>query len=239
MNNDGKVETHRRQRLAQVVIDTLRDRILTGELTEGDQLPTEGQLEAEFGVSRTVVREAIAELRAGGLVTPLQGKGVFVAKQQPVRQVASLTPREIRSIPETLELLEFRIAVEVEAAAISAYRRSPHQEEAIRAANQQMIAEIKAGNPTVDADFAFHLAIAQSTDNRYYIESISRFGARSIPRSQFPTLPDTSNVDYLMSIAAEHDRIIEAIADQDPDAARIAMRDHLVNSQKRYRRLAR
>lgn len=107
MNNDGKVETHRRQRLAQVVIDTLRDRILTGDLTEGDQLPTEGQLEAEFGVSRTVVREAIAELRAGGLVTPLQGKGVFVAKQQPVRQQASLTPREIKSIRKPLNCWSF------------------------------------------------------------------------------------------------------------------------------------
>lgn len=239
MNNDGKVEPHRRQRLAQTVIETLRHRITTGDLTEGDQLPTEIQLETEFGVSRTVVREAIAELRAGGLVTPVQGKGVFVAKQQSGFQHTSLTPREIKSIPETLELLEFRIAVEVEAAAISAYRRSPHQEEAIRAANQQMVAEIQAGNPTVDADFAFHLAIAQATDNRYYIESISRFGARSIPRSQFPTLPDTSNVDYLMGITAEHDRIIEAIADQNPDTARIAMRDHLLNSQKRYRRLAR
>ncbi|MBP1860258.1 FadR/GntR family transcriptional regulator [Rhizobium herbae] len=239
MNNDGKVEPHRRQRLAQTVIETLRDRIATGDLTEGDQLPTEIQLESEFGVSRTVVREAIAELRAGGLVTPVQGKGVFVARQQPGFRHTSLTPREIKSIPETLELLEFRIAVEVEAAAISAYRRSPHQEEAIRAANQQMVAEIQAGNPTVDADFAFHLAIAQATDNRYYIESISRFGARSIPRSQFPTLPDTSNVDYLMGITAEHDRIIEAIADQDPDTARNAMRDHLLNSQKRYRRLAR
>lgn len=239
MKNDGKMETRRRQRLAQVVIDTLRDRILSGDLTEGAQLPTEIQLETEFGVSRTVVREAIAELRAGGLVMPLQGKGVFVANQELGRQQASLTPREIRNIPETLELLEFRIAVEVEAAAIAAYRCSPHQEEAIRAANQQMITDIKSGNPTVDADFAFHLAIARSTDNRYYIESISRFGVRSIPRSQFPTLPDTRDVDYLMGVTEEHDRIIEAIADQDPDAARVAMRDHLVNSQKRYRRLAR
>lgn len=239
MNGDGRSPIRRRQRLAQAVIDTLRDRIITGDLTVGDQLPTEIQLELEFGVSRTVVREAIAELRAAGLVTPVQGKGIFVADAQPDRNQVHLTPGEIKSIPETLELLEFRLAIEVESAAIAAYRRSPQQEEAIRDANQHMIANIEAGAPTVDADFAFHLAIARATNNHYYVESLTRFGPRSIPRSQFPTLPDAGNVDYLTGVFAEHTGIIDAIADQDPDGARNAMREHLLNSQKRYRRLAR
>lgn len=239
MNSDGKSTTRRRQRLAQAVIDTLRDRIVTGDLSIGDQLPTEIQLELEFGVSRTVVREAIAELRAAGLVTPVQGKGIFVAEPQASGRQLHLTPGELKSIPETLELLEFRLAIEVEAAAISAYRRSPQQEEAIRDANQHMAANIHAGAPTVEADFAFHLAIARATNNHYYIDSMTGFGPRSIPRGQFPTLPDASDVDYLNGVIAEHARIIDAIADQDPDGARTAMREHLLNSQKRYRRLAR
>lgn len=238
MSSDSKSPIRRRQRLAQAVIDALRDRIVTGDLTIGDQLPTEIQLELEFGVSRTVVREAIAELRAAGLVTPVQGKGIFVA-EAPSGNPVHLTSGEIKSIPQTLELLEFRLAIEVESAAISAYRRSPQQEEAIRDANQHMIANIHAGAPTVEADFAFHMAIARATNNQYYIDSLTRFGARSIPRSQFPTLPDASDVDYLNGVIAEHTRIIDAIADQDPDGARAAMREHLLNSQKRYRRLAR
>ncbi|MGO7208091.1 FadR/GntR family transcriptional regulator, partial [Rhizobium ruizarguesonis] len=112
-----------RQRLAQQVIDQLRAQIETGTLRVGDQLPTEPQLEATFGVSRTVVREAIADLRSAGFVKPIQGKGVFVADPK-AHSVLSLTPVEIKSIPETLELLEFRMAAEGEAAAIAAYRRT-------------------------------------------------------------------------------------------------------------------
>src|SRR5690349_7873340 len=103
--------TRGRQRLAQQVIDQLRMQIETGKLREGDQLPTEPQLEATFGVSRTVVREAIADLRAAGFVQPVQGKGVFVSDPKAHGRLL-LTPVEVKSIPETLELLEFRMAVE-------------------------------------------------------------------------------------------------------------------------------
>ena len=137
-----------RQRLAQQVIDQLRLQIETGKLRQGDQLPTEPQLEATFGVSRTVVREAIADLRAAGFVQPVQGKGVFVADPK-TKTGLSLTPIEVKSIPETLELLEFRMAAEGEAAAIAAYRRTAEQEAAIRAANRKMANLIEAGQPTV------------------------------------------------------------------------------------------
>lgn len=233
-----KTVSPRRQRLAQTVIDELRRQIQAGELATGAQLPTEPQLEARFNVSRTVVREAIAELRAARLVTPIQGKGIFVA-EPPNAAAVTLTPAEIQSIPQTLEVLEFRIAVETEGAGIAAYRRSAKQEEAIRSANQEMARMIEQGLPTIEADFAFHLAIADATNNQCFPEALRRFGQRSIPRNQFPTLNSANDPQYLLGVLAEHDRIIEAIADQDPDAARAAMRAHLIGSQKRYRQLAR
>ena len=106
-----RLAIRRRPRLAQTVIDEIRRRIETGALPFGAQLPTEPQLEMQFEVSRTVVREAIAELRAAGLVIPIQGKGIFVAEQRQA-PVIDLTPGEIQSIPQTLEMLEFRMAVE-------------------------------------------------------------------------------------------------------------------------------
>lgn len=226
-----------RQRLAQQVIDELRHQIETGKLKEGDQLPTEPQLEASFGVSRTVVREAIADLRAAGFVRPVQGKGVFVSDPN-VTQRLALTPVEIKSIPETLELLEFRLATESEAAAIAAYRRTAEQEASISAANRKMAQLIEAGKPTVEADFEFHMAIAAATNNRFYLDVMRQFGSRAIPRSQFPTLPDATNKTYLLGVHAEHGDIIAAIADQDPEAARQAMRKHILGSQRRYRLLA-
>lgn len=226
-----------RQRLAQQVIDELRHQIESGKLKEGDQLPTEPQLEANFGVSRTVVREAIADLRAAGFVRPVQGKGVFVSDPNTTQRLA-LTPVEIKSIPETLELLEFRLATEGEAAAIAAYRRTAEQEAAISAANRKMAQMIEAGKPTVEADFEFHMAIAAATNNRFYLDVMRQFGSRAIPRSQFPTLPDATDKTYLLGVHAEHGEILTAIADQDPEAARQAMRKHILGSQRRYRQLA-
>lgn len=224
-------------RFAQRVIDQIRDQIETRLMKEGDQLPTESELEAKFGVSRTVVREAIAELRAAGFVEPIQGKGVFV-RNPASRQRLTLTPVEIGNIPQTLELLEFRMAAEGEAAAIAAYRRTAEQEEAIRAANRRMAQLIKDGLPTVEADYEFHLAVAAATNNRFYVDVLRHFGARAIPRSQFPTLPDASDIGYLERVHAEHGAILDAIADQDSDRARQAMRAHMAASQRRYRLLA-
>lgn len=233
-----QVVTRRRPRLAQNVIDELRRRIASGALPVGSQLPTEPQLEQQFEVSRTVVREAIAELRAAGLVTPIQGKGIFVAEQTRTASI-DLTPGEIQSIPQTLEMLEFRMAIETEAAAIAAYRRSAEQENSIRAAHMDMARRVEQQELTTDADFAFHVAIGAATNNRYFIDGLNRFGSRSIPRSQFPTLPSANDPAYLAGVVAEHERILDAISDQDPEAARSAMREHLLGSQKRYRRLAR
>lgn len=233
-----RLATRRRPRLAQNVIDEIRRRIDCGALPVGSQLPTEPQLEAQFEVSRTVIREAIAELRAAGLVTPIQGKGIFVADLSGQRSV-TLTPGEIQSIPQTLEMLEFRMAVETEAAAIAAYRRSAEQEDAIRAANLEMASRIEREEPTSETDFAFHTAIGAATNNRFFVDALNRFGPRAIPRSQFPTLPSANDPAYLLGVLAEHDRILDAISDQDPEGARSAMREHLLGSQKRYRRLAR
>ncbi|NHT78532.1 FadR family transcriptional regulator [Rhizobiaceae bacterium CRRU44] len=233
-----KTVSNRRPRLAQGVIDELKRQIGAGTLSSGAQLPTEPQLERQFSVSRTVVREAIAELRAAGLVTPIQGKGMFVMDTAS-RTSVTLTPIELESVPQTLELIEFRMGVEVEAAGIAAYRRSASQEEAIRLAHQEMARKIDAGDPTVEIDFLFHRAIAAATNNRYFAEALDRYGQRSIPRGQFPTLPDAGSRTYLTGVLAEHERVLDAISDQDPEMARVAMRDHLVASQKRYRRLAR
>lgn len=226
-----------RQRLAQRVIDQLRLQIETGKLRAGDQLPTEPQLEAEFDVSRTVVREAIADLRAAGLVQPIQGKGVFVSEAT-TRSGLLLTPVEIKSLPETLELLEFRMAAEGEAAAIAAYRRTAEQEAAITAANRKMALLIEQGMSTIEADYEFHLAIAVATNNRFYVDVLQHFGSRTIPRGQFPTLPEANDRAYLQKVHAEHAEILAAIADQDPERARQAMRAHLMASQRRYRLLA-
>ncbi|MEE9986774.1 FadR/GntR family transcriptional regulator [Agrobacterium pusense] len=226
-----------RERRAQQIIDNLSAEIRSGKLKNGDQLPTEPQLERAYGVSRTVVREAIADLRSAGYVVPIQGKGVFVSSDSEWAGV-KLTQSEVGTIAETLEMLEFRLATEGEAAAIAAYRRTAQQEAAISAAHRKMARAIDACESTVDADYEFHSAIATATNNRFYLEALRQFGSRSIPRGQFPTLPETGDANYLRKVQAEHEAILRAIVEQDPDAARKAMREHMLASQRRYRLLS-
>jgi GntR family transcriptional regulator, transcriptional repressor for pyruvate dehydrogenase complex len=224
-------------RLADAVVEAIRAEVTQGLLAPGAQLPTEPVLMERFGVSRTVIREAFAELRASGLVYPTQGKGVFVADRLPVAP-SMLSADEKRSIPRTIEMLEFRCGIEVEAAGLAAVRRSNAQDFEISQKNWAMRQAALAANRTADADFEFHLAIARASNNAFFVDALKQFGPSAIPRSTLPSLTEMQSADYLQTILAEHGAIAEAVSRQDAAAARSAMRTHLENSQKRYRAVA-
>lgn len=221
--------------LVTQISDALRAMILHDELKPGDKLPSEARISELYGVSRTVVREAIAALRADGLVEPRRGAGVFV--MEPVAAAAKpFQGVDHARISSIVELIELRAAVESEAAALAAIRRSPAQEEVIIERHHQVMACIEAGMPTVDADFALHKAIAEATNNSRFAEFMDLIGPDAIPRAslQLPLDPE-----YLDQIHREHDRIVTAISNRESDAARAAMQEHLSGSQRRYRALLR
>ncbi|TCL73841.1 FadR/GntR family transcriptional regulator [Rhizobium sp. BK251] len=221
--------------LVEMVSRRLREAISSGTLKPGDRLPTEGGLTQEYDVSRTVIREAIASLRADGLVEARHGVGVFVLAPQagPYDGFRSADPNKISSL---LEMLELRAAIEIEAAGLAAIRRSPAQEEAILESYDEIDRLKGDGKPTVEADRAFHLAIADSTSNPRFREFLQLIGKQMIPRGLLADGDnERSSEEYLLQIQAEHLRIARAISDQDEGAAREAMRLHLKGSQQRYR----
>lgn len=221
--------------LVASVEQELERRIRKGPLKAGDRLPTEQGLIGDLGVSRTVVREAVARLQARGMVEVRHGAGVFVAE---AGRRASLNKvvADLSQVSTVLDVLEIRLAVEVEAAALAAARRTPSQEARIREAFQAIAASIKRGEQATEADFAFHRAVAEATNNRIFVEFLEGLGQRSIPRAQVSASrrPDTA---YLQKVQQEHAAVVEAIASADADRARNAMRRHLQESQKRYRAL--
>tara|TARA_R110002020_G_scaffold70506_11_gene182929 strand:+ start:5290 stop:6096 length:807 start_codon:yes stop_codon:yes gene_type:complete len=235
----GKPAPRPRRNLVAEVADGLRAQITEGRFAVGDRLPSEAQLTDAFSVSRTVVREAIAALRADGLVEPRQGAGVFVlepvaAAQKPFQIV------DLDKISSIIEMLELRTAVEMEAAALAAARRSPAQEEEIYEAESEIRALAEAGHATTEADFRFHLAIARAANNPRFAEFLSVLGATVIPRSALQSVGRQRSSDsYIALISGEHRAIADAIAAGDPDTARDAMRHHLKGSQQRYRNLLR
>lgn len=231
--------TRRRPNLTQSLIQEFRSKISGGSLKPGDKLPTEPKLVEEFGVSRTVIREAIAGLRADGLVEARHGVGVFVLDPPKRDNGFKFIGGDSQLASSIVESLELRAAVEVEAAAIAAQRCSPGQGARIRECYSNMLKAKEDGKDTTVADFAFHIAIADATNNPQFKEFLEFLGRRIIPRSQIQrsndSMEDTNRREQ--RIQDEHRAIMEAIFNRDSDMAREAMRTHLKGSQERYQRL--
>ncbi len=234
----GEMPAERRRRrvsLVGVVSEDLRRRIVAGDLRVGDKLPSEAELTRHYDVSRTVVREAIATLRYDNMVEARQGAGVFVRHNQPGTGSPFPLP-DLARISSIIEILELRAAVEMEAAALAAARRSPAQEEAILERHGDIDVLIRAGRPTHEADMAFHLAIADATNNPRFRDFLELLGSNAIPRAMLqPDAEAATPKDYLLRIQQEHRQIAEAISQRDEAAAREAVRVHLIGSQQRYR----
>lgn len=231
---DRKGEPRRaRPNLVSMVGSSLRQSIQSGEIQPGDKLASEAELTRRYKVSRTVVREAVATLRADGLVEARQGAGVFVLTGSPAMPFQMVNAARISSV---IEILELRVAVEMEAAGLAALRHSPAQEEALYERLADLDDLIANGKPTTDADFAFHMTIAEATNNPRFGEFLTLLGRAAIPRSALETGEAEGTLRaYLTQIQAEHLRIVEAIAGRDQAAAREAVRVHLDGSLQRYR----
>jgi len=238
MNKHDESFVRRRGRnLTGQVIAALRKKIEDNHMQPGERLPTEKALTDEFGVSRTVIREAISSLRADGLVEPRQGAGVFVRSPPGDKKRMPLLAGKMEKISEILEVLELRAAVEIESAGLAAERRSFGQEAKIKEAYDEISAAIESGDIAEDQDYRFHVAIAEATGNRFFVEFLEFLGKRSIPRSQLLRvgIDLKDRVRLVRAVHREHLDILRAISNKDVAAARDAMRNHLVGSRERYR----
>ncbi len=229
----------KRKSLSTVVFEGLMGRIRSGDLGPGAQLPTEADLCDSFEVSRTVVREAVARLRAEGLVIPRQGKGVFVSEAPP--GTFSIPEQDVDALPQTIALLELRVGVEVEAAGLCALRRSEAEARVIRAEMEQVDAVHPDPQLTrIHYDHEFHQLIAKATHNPQIADFLGYLGKQIGPRLQLSyILLQSLKDDYFDRIHGEHEAIVAMIERQDAEGARLAMRTHLTNSLERLRALAR
>ncbi len=230
------VPPRRSRNLAQGLVERLGDRIRDGRLAPGEKLPTEAAIMAEQGVSRTVVREALSHLQAAGQVLTRHGIGTFVvgpAETAPFR----IAPEQLATLNDVIAMLELRIGLETEAAALAAQRRSDANLRLMRAALDDFAAAVQAGRNAVAADFRFHLEVARATQNPHYADLMAALGDTMIPRARLdaPTRLTDERREYLRRVNAEHEGLFEAIARQDAEAARAAMRTHLTNSRERRR----
>ena len=218
--------------LAQRVVAGVKDKILAGVLPPGHKLPSETELVEEFGVSRTVVREAVTRLRAEGMVETFQGRGSFVLAM-PEPTSFTVESAAIRTHHDVLDMIDFRIGIESEAAALAAARVDAASAEAVQSALDAFVAA--APEDAVEADFRFHRSVAAASGNRFYLDLLESLGPMMImlPRTRLGdaySLTDSGHVDR---VRREHADVAAAVAAGDVDTARAAMRVHLGNTRRR------
>lgn len=218
--------------LSEQVAQRLSDAIQTGEWGRGDRLPTEAALVERFGISRSVVREAISMLRNAGLVTSRRGSGSFVAESPTVSLRMSIPDPGLQSVVEVLEL---RRPLEVEAARLAAERRTPSQLRRIRNAMADIDEAVEAGRSGVEEDMAFHRAIAEAANNVHFtavLDFYNRFlhHAISVTRTN-ESLRET----FMQQVVAEHQAMLDAISASDAEAAARAAAIHLEHAEARLR----
>lgn len=219
-------------RLSDRLAVLLGDQIDSGALRPGDRLPTEAQLALSHGVSRTVVREAVHQLKSRERVVSRQGSGVFVAAA-PTHQPLAFDPAVLGSVQAVVHVVELRRVIEAEMAAFAAERATRAQVATMRRALKAIDVAAAAGHDGVAEDLAFHRAIGEATGNPQFtlllgfLEQYLREAMR-VTRGN-----EARRLDFMEAVRLEHRAIVEAIAARDPALARRRAREHMAHSEQR------
>lgn len=200
--------------LRDVVFNTLRKAILTGELKPGERL-MEIHLANQLGVSRTPIREAIRKLELEGLVTMIPRRGA---------EVAQITEKSLRDV------LEVRRALDALCVELACERISADETERLKKACDEFERATRTGDATTiaEADVALHDIIVQATRNQRLIQLINNL-SEQMYRYRFEYIKDESRHDNLVE---EHRMIYESILYKDKQKAAEASKMHIDNQEK-------
>jgi len=214
--------------LADFVHKEIRALITDGKLEPHSRLPSESELARRFSISRPVIRQALARLRSEGLIVSRQGSGSYVrsASGSEQRAKSHIEFPAISSIADLDSFLSFGEGFEGEAAATAARQRTPDQLDAIRVVFEQF-SRHGGAQEACDLDYAFHLAVAKASGNPFYVNGLESLREHIMFGIRLAWTFAGNEYDFSQVISNQHRAILDAIADQDAEAARAAMRTHL------------
>ncbi len=217
--------------LSDAVYERAVGDIASGLFPVGRKLPSEAVLADRYDVSRPVLRDALARMRADGLIVSRQGYGSEVVRL-PGTEVLSMAPTG--TLADLMRAFEFRLALEGEAAALAADRRGERDLREMRLALKALDSHIQGGELGAESDIRFHNAVANATSNAYFrtaLQSLSREMAKGIEIAR--TLSLSISRERVRIVQDEHRKIFEHIVRREPELAREAMRSHLQNTRMR------
>ncbi|VFR16670.1 Transcriptional regulator, GntR family [plant metagenome] len=213
------------------IYEEIMARIVSGALPEGERLPAESEMAETFGVSRPVIREALARLRADGVIVSRHGSGSYV-QRKPAVDFLQLAP--IGGVADLLRAYEYRVALEGEVAWLAAERRTETDLRLLSAALKDMRAAMDERRVGAEADLRFHRAIAAATKNplfEFSMQALSEYIAEGVALTRKLSLK--VGRARLELVQAEHERIYQAVRAHDSAGAREAMRSHIDNARLR------
>jgi DNA-binding FadR family transcriptional regulator len=220
------------RRLHARVVDALVPMIVGGKLASGSLLPTEPEMGARFGVSRSVVREALRVLGAKGLIEVRHGSGTRVTTPDRWDPLDPMILAELHaggpSVTVLHDLLEARTIVECEVAALAAERADAGHHAALNDALATMRASLADPPRYVGGDSAFHLTLLRAARNRV-LERMAQPMHELLSYAQALT---DAIPGVLSRALAEHEAIAGAVVRRDAAGAREAMRIHLAHTQR-------
>ncbi|KAF0820785.1 Transcriptional regulator, GntR family [Bacillus sp. ZZV12-4809] len=218
-----------RKKISAQVLDQLKEMIKDGRFTANKPMPSENELAKLFGVSRAPVREALSVLSASGIIESRQGGRSFVKEVNMADMLGSLAIEYI-SVEQVFELLEMRMVMETQAAAIAALRRDEDDLEKMKEALDQF--EITLTNPEAvgdQADVTFHKHLIAATKNRFMIQVMENIDYLYRKAIAFSLKKNVGLPAKREQVYQEHRSIYAAIKEQDEERAAKAMRVHLEN----------
>jgi GntR family transcriptional regulator, transcriptional repressor for pyruvate dehydrogenase complex len=218
--------------MSDAVAQQLLVQIEKGSFADSGKLPSEAVLSQEFGVSRTVIREAISRLRNEGVVEARQGSGVFIAGKSGVRPLR-IDYAEAADGASVLQILALRRAIEAEVASEAAMRRTDADMAAIDAALAAIDAAVADGRDGVAEDIAFHRTIAGATRNPYFLKTLAFLNQYLEAGVTVTRSNEARREDFSRQVREEHAAIAAAIRAGDPMAALNAARTHMYNAARR------
>jgi GntR family transcriptional regulator, transcriptional repressor for pyruvate dehydrogenase complex len=218
--------------LADRIYSDILNSIIEGEFKEGDRLLTEHALAERFSTSRPTVREALARLRADGIIVTRRGSGTTIGRR-PDPDVRRFAPLE--TLSDIRRCYEFRVVTEAGAAELAALKADDADLRAIQDAWDELerVVEAQQGIGAKD-DFAFHLAVARASKNQFFITVLSFMEEQvvfSMNLSRNLSLVKTLERQRL--VQREHRDVLDAIRAKDPARAGQAMKAHLESALER------
>ena len=231
MSADPDAQALRPTRRADQLCQWIFQEIASGHFPEGARLPSEVALGRSFGVSRPVVREALARLSADGIIRSRRGSGSYVLRQ-PQQEAAQFL--RVSSIADLMRCFEYRIAVEGEAALLAARRRVPKELRRIREAQEDVEKSALSGEISSEADLRFHCAVAEASGNPLFVQSLEMLrDSIAFGMDLSGKLSRWAPSVRQSVVCSEHRDVCAAIEAGEPEHARTALRAHIEHARRR------